>query len=104
MMFAAQTGLLRLGEGLLAKGSDPNRKKEDGWTAMMLAAHNGHLEMSEMLLRFGGIAKSAASVVDEGRKDLEKMLRERVFAEEERERLSGLGMGEELKPSRRSGL
>ena len=40
-------------ELLIEKGADVNAVEEDGWTALMIAAGNGHKEVCQLLIEKG---------------------------------------------------
>ncbi|HCB64046.1 MAG TPA: hypothetical protein DEP20_01590, partial [Fusobacteria bacterium] len=45
-------------ELLIEKGSEVKAVDKDGWTALMLAAKNGHREVCEMLIEKGAEVKA----------------------------------------------
>jgi ankyrin repeat protein len=56
LLNACKDGNLKKVKQLLEKGADVNaREYEYGWTALMLAALNGHKEVVELLIEKGGM-------------------------------------------------
>jgi ankyrin repeat protein len=55
LMFASSYGYVPIVTMLLAKGAGVNRVPDDenGWTALMAAAYNGHAEVALLLLKSG---------------------------------------------------
>jgi ankyrin repeat protein len=50
---AAQKGDLLKVKHLITEGADVNAKRNDGWTALILASRNGHKEVAQLLLAKG---------------------------------------------------
>ncbi len=54
---AADTGNIARVKALLAQGADVNAAQQNGWTALMLAANNGHASVAALLLGHGADAR-----------------------------------------------
>jgi ankyrin repeat protein len=53
LVYWASLGRTESVRQLLSKGANPNAVDAEGWSALQAAAENGHLEVTEMLVRAG---------------------------------------------------
>jgi ankyrin repeat protein len=59
---AAEAGDAQLVARLLGEGHGVNEAGETGWTALMLASENGHVEVVRLLLARQGVEVNKSSV------------------------------------------